>query len=135
MNSRAFTLAAVLLLAAAPASARLPSEAPPLPPPDPGVFTIVEVDTAQELADACWNLASDTAIVIAPGGDQGAARVRLYHVRLFDAGQQVVKGSGGPDDVAIECSEVFLTAGAVEHPERPRPPSTSTARRGRRAPG
>ena len=199
-----------IVLAAAPAAARLPSDAPPLPPPDPGEFTIVEVDTAQELADACWDLASDTAIVIAPGvydlaavnfpngvdgrltvgrfgappianlqirgatgdpadvvllgagmldpivpfgfqvftatdvtiadlsvgsvyyhavaiqGDQGAARVWLYHVRAFDAGQQVVKGSGGPDDVTIEYSEVFLTAGAVEHPEGSPPGSCYT---------
>lgn len=47
--------------------ARLPSQAPALPAPDPGTFTIIEVDTAQELADACWNLQSDQAIVIAPG--------------------------------------------------------------------
>jgi hypothetical protein len=210
LPARLVAALAVLLLVAAPAAARLPAEAPPLPPPDPGEFTIVEVDTAQELADACWNLASDTAIVIAPGvydlasvsfpngvdgrltvgrfgappianlqirgatgdpedvvllgsgmldpivpfgfqvftatdvtiadlsvgdvyyhavaiqGDQGAARVRLYHVRLFDAGQQVVKGSGGPDDVVIEYSEVFLTAGAVEHPEGSPPGSCYT---------
>lgn len=200
----------LILSVAVSASARLPSDAPPLPPPDPGQYTIVEVDTAQELADACWNLASDTAIVIAPGvydlaavdfpngvdgrltvgrfgappianvqvrgatgdpadvvllgagmldpvvpfgfqvftatdvtiadlsvgevyfhavaiqGDQGAARVRLYHLRLFDAGQQVVKGSGGPDDVTIEYSEVFLTAGAVEHPQGSPPGSCYT---------
>src|SRR5690606_23127727 len=147
--------------------------------------------TAQALADACWSLASDTAIVLAPGvydlasvnfpngvdgrltvgrfgappisnvqvrgatgdpadvvlvgagmldsivpfgiqiftatdvtiadlsihsvyyhavaiqGDQGAERVRLYHLRLFDAGQQIVKGSGGDaDDITIEYSEL-----------------------------
>ncbi len=188
-----------------------PVEAPRLPPPDPGQFTIVEVDSAQELADACWNLASDTAIVIAPGtydlasvdfpngvdgrltvgrfgappisnlqirgatgnpadvvligagmldpvvpfgfqiftatdvliadlsvgevyyhaiaiqGDQGAARVHLRHVRAFDAGQQIVKASGaGADDVVIEFSEIFYTAGAVEHPEGSPPGSCYT---------
>ncbi len=204
-------LAAVWLLAVAPAAARLPADAPPLPPPDPGVFTIVEVSTAQELADACWNLASDVAIVIAPGvydlasvafpngvdgrltvgrfgappiqnlqirgatgdpadvvilgagmldpivpfgfqvftatdvliadlsignvyyhsvaiqGDQGAARVRLYNVRLFDAGQQIVKGPGGggvgAPDVVIEYCEIFYTVGAVAHPDGS-PPNT-----------
>ncbi len=40
------------------AHAKLPDEAPPLPPPGAG-YEIVEVDTAQELADACWNLESN----------------------------------------------------------------------------
>ncbi len=203
-------LAAGWLLVATPTGARVPADAPPLPPPDAG-FTIVEVSTAQELADACWNLASNQAIVIAPGtydlanvvfpngvdgrltvgrfgappisniqirgatgdpadvtllgagmldpivpfglqvftatdvviadlsvgevyyhgvaiqGDQGAARVRLYHVRVFDAGQQIVKGPGGggtgAPDVVIEYSEIFYTAGAVAHPEGS-PPNT-----------
>ena len=52
----------IALGAAAAADARSPSEAPPLPPPDPGVFTIINVDTAQELADACWNL--DAAYIV-----------------------------------------------------------------------
>lgn len=204
-------LAWIGLAVAAPLAARLPLAAPPLPPPDPGNYAIVEVDTAQELADACWNLASDQAIVIAPGtydlasvifpngvdgrltvgrygappidhlqirgatgdpadvvllgagmldpivpfglqvftatdvliadlsvgevyyhaiaiqGDQGAERVRLYNVRAFDAGQQIVKGSGaGADDVVIEWSEIFYTAGAIEHPEGSPPGSCYT---------
>ncbi len=57
----------VLLAGALPLAALGPREAPRLPPLDPGLFTIVDVATAQELADACWNLASDTAIRIAPG--------------------------------------------------------------------
>lgn len=193
------------------AGGELPGDAPPLPAPDPEDFTIVEVATAQALADACWSLASDTAIVLAPGvydlasvnfpngvdgrltvgrfgappisnvqvrgatgdpadvvlvgagmldsivpfgiqiftatdvtiadlsihsvyyhavaiqGDQGAERVRLYHLRLFDAGQQIVKGSGGDaDDITIEYSELFYTAGAVEHPEGSPPGSCYT---------
>lgn len=188
-----------------------PRDAPRLPPPDPGQYTIVEVASAQALADACWNLSSHTAIVVAPGtydladvvfpngvdgrltvgrygappiadvqirgatgdptdvsllgagmldpivpfgfqvftatdvliadlsiggvyyhdvaiqGDQGAERVRLYHVRLFDSGQQVVKGSaGGEDDVIVEFSEIFYTAGAVAHPEGSPPDSCYT---------
>lgn len=191
--------------------ADLPEDAPPLPAPDPSEYAIVEVATAQQLADACWNLESDTAIVIAPGvydlagvdfpngvdgrltvgrfgappisnlqirgatgdpadvvllgagmldpivpfgiqiftatdvtiadlsirdvyyhavaiqGDQGAERVRLYHLRLFDAGQQIVKGSGGgADDVTVEFSELFYTAGAIEHPEGSPPGSCYT---------
>ena len=193
------------------AGARLPSEAPPLPPPDPSIYSILEVDTAQELADACWDLQSDQAILIAPGtydlsavqfpngvdgrltvgrygappisniqirgatgtpedvvllgagmldpivpfgfqiftasdvliadlsignvyyhavavqGDQGARQVRLYHDRLFDAGQQIVKASGsGADDVAIEYSEIFYTVGAIQHPEGSPPNSCYT---------
>ncbi len=186
---------------AATATALGPKDAPPLPPPDPAMFTIVEVDTAQELADACWNLADDTAILVAPGSydlttvtghdrltvgrygappisnvqvrgatgnpgdvvitgagmtdatvaygfqvftasdvliadlsvgsvyyhavaiqnDQGATRVRLYHCRLFDAGQQIVKGnpgsSGGAEDVVIEYCDVFTTVGVPHHPD------------------
>jgi hypothetical protein len=190
------------------ALARLPSDAPPLPPPSG--MKIVNVSTAQQLADACWNLASNEAIVVAPGtyhldsvdfpngvdgrltvgrfgaapisnieirgatddpadvvilgagmldsvvpfgfqvftatdvtiadlsigevyyhalavqGDQGAKRVRVYHARLFDAGQQIVKGVPGADDVTIEYSELFLTAGAVNHPEGSPPGSCYT---------
>jgi len=210
--SRLPALAPALWLACAAALPALsPVAAPRLPPPDPGELTIVAVDSAQELADACWNLTSNTAIVIAPGvydlaevdfpngvdgrltvgrfgappisnlqirgatgnpadvvlrgagmldpivpfglqiftatdvliadlsvgevyyhavaiqGDQGAERVRLYHVRAFDAGQQIVKASGGgADDVVIEFSEVFYSAGAVEHPEGSPPGSCYT---------
>ncbi len=204
-------LALVALALAAELPALRPVEAPRLPSPDPGVFTIVMVDTAQELADACWNLASNRAILIAPGvydlaavdfpngvdgrltigrfgappisnlqirgatgdpadvvllgagmldpvvpfgfqiftatdvliadlsvgevyyhaiaiqGDQGAKRAHLYHVRAFDAGQQIVKASGGDaDDVTIEFSEIFYSAGAVEHPEGSPPGSCYT---------
>lgn len=211
MDSLLRFVAAGLALAAAPAAASWPRAAPRLPPPDPAVFAIVEVSTAQELADACWTVGPDTAIVVAPGtydlasvdfpngvdgrltigrfgappisnvqlrgatgdpadvvllgagmlapivpfgiqiftatdvliadlsvgevyyhaiaiqGDQGAERVRLYRVRAFDAGQQIVKASGGgADDVLIEFSEIFYTEGAVEHPEGSPPGSCYT---------
>lgn len=207
-------IGALLLVSAVlppPAFAARPVEAPRLAAPDPGVFSIVHVATAQELADACWNLVSNRAIVVAPGiydlaavsfpngvdgrltvgrfgappisniqirgatgrpedvvihgagmlapivpfgfqiftatdvliadltigevyyhavaiqGDQGAKRVRLYHVRAFDAGQQIVKASGaGADDVTIEFSEIFYTDGAIEHPEGSPPGSCYT---------
>ena len=52
-------LAALLALSmTAPLSALHPQQAPPLPPPDPSVYTIIHVDSAQQLADACWNLVS-----------------------------------------------------------------------------
>jgi len=208
MLRRTAPLAVTFALLAPAALARLPSDAPPLPPPSG--MTIVNVSTAQQLADACWNLDSNEAIVIAPGtyhlddvafpngvdgrltvgrfgatpisnieirgatgnpadivilgagmldpivpfgfqvftatdvtiadlsignvyfhalavqGDQGAQRVRLYHARLFDAGQQIVKGVPGADDVTIEYSELFLTAGAVNHPDGAPPGSCYT---------
>ncbi len=189
-------------MAAALANARLPEQAPVLPAPDPDAFSIIHVDTAQALADACWNLVSNQAIVIAPGvydlsavnfpngvdgrltvgrfgappisniqirgatqdpadvvilgagmlnpvvpygfqlftasevtianlsvgevyfhavsidGPQGAHSVRLYNIRAFNAGQQIIKGSGaGADNVTIEYAEVFYTVGAIVHPE------------------
>ncbi len=194
----------LVVLNALSSAARLPSQAPALPSPDPGVFDIVDVSTVQELADACWNLQSNQAIVIAAGAydltnhvfpngldgrltvgrygaplisnvqirgatgnpadvvilgggmdsttveygfqvftatdvliadlsigsvynhavaiqnDQGATRIHLYHCRLFDAGQQIVKASSGSnsgaEDVIIEYCDVFLTAGAIHHP-------------------
>jgi hypothetical protein len=196
-------------LLSAPVLARLPQDAPALPPPGPE-FSIVSVSNAQALADACWNLASNQAIVIAPGtydlagvnfpngvdgrltigrfgatpishvqirgatgnpedvviegagmldslvpfgiqvftasdvliadlsvrnvyyhaiavqGDQGANDVTLYHLRLSDAGQQIVKGVTGTDDVRIEYSELFLSNGAVNHPEGSPPGSCYT---------
>jgi len=59
-----FVLAA--LAVSMPAWARLPQDAPPLPVPD-NTYALVNVSTAQQLADACWNLTSNQAIVIAAG--------------------------------------------------------------------
>ncbi len=200
----------LLCLLCFPLWAKVPADAPPLPGPGAGL-TVVNVATAQELADACWNLQSDTAIVIAAGtynlasvsfpngvdgrltvgrfgatpisniqirgatgnpqdvvllgagmldttvpfgfqvftatdvtiadlsignvyyhsvaiqGDQGAQRVRLYNGRFFDAGQQIIKASGGgSDDVVIEYSEVFYSVGAIVHPEGSPPNSCYT---------
>lgn len=207
-----FPVRAILLCLAmlsSHAQARLPQDAPALPPPGPE-FSIVNVSSAQALADACWNLGSNQAIVIAPGtyslaevnfpngvdgrltvgrfgatpishvqirgasgnpadvviegagmlnslvpfgiqvftasdvliadlsvrnvyyhaiavqGDQGANDVTLYHLRLSDAGQQIVKGVTGTDDVRIEYSELFLSNGAVNHPEGSPPGSCYT---------
>jgi hypothetical protein len=93
------------------AEARWPFEAPPLPPPDPGVFMIIDVDTAQELADACWNLTSNQAIVIAPGtydlagvvfpnGVDGQLTVGRYGAPPI-ANLQIRGATGDPADVVI----------------------------------
>lgn len=190
-------LASAMVQAAGP-----PAPAPRLPLPSAAEYDIIEVDTAQELADATWNLSSDQAIVIAPGvydlsttifpngvdgrltvgrfgappirniqirgttgnpadtvihgagmlapvvpfgiqvftasdvtladfsigevyfhaimlqGNQGARNVRIYNVRAYDAGQQIIKGSGaGADDVTVEYSRIEYTDGARRHPE------------------
>lgn len=203
--------AVALSLPAATALARLPAQAPPLPAPDPQQYTIIHVASAQALANACWSLSSNQAIVIAPGvydlssvnfpngvdgrltigrfgaapisniiirgatddpadvvllgagmldnvvpygfqaftahdvtianlsvgqvyyhaigieGHQGARNIRLYNIRAFDAGQQIIKGSGaGANDVSIEFSEVFYTVGALPHPQGSPPNSCYT---------
>ena len=203
-----FTLLCAVVLSN-PVCARLPEDAPVLPPPG-AEYLVINVSSAQALADACWNLSSNQAIVIAPGtynlagvnfpngidgrltvgrygatpishiqirgatgnpadvviegagmlntlvpfgfqifsasdvliadlslrnvyyhavavqGDQGAHDVQLYHVRLSDAGQQIVKGVADSDDVRIEYSELFLSNGAVNHPEGSPPGSCYT---------
>lgn len=201
-------LAIVALLWVPAGHARWPAQAPVLPMPDPQQYTIVHVATAQALANACWNLASNRAIVIAPGtydlasvsfpngvdgrltvgrfgaapitnivirgatddprdvvvrgagmldarvpygfqlftarqvtianlsvsgvfyhgigieGPQGARDIHLYNLRVSDAGQQLIKGSGaGADDVLVEYVEAFYTEGAVAHPYAS-PPNT-----------
>lgn len=212
MIQRLFSIGAMLAIAALPlrpAFARLPDQAPPLPPPDAS-FSIVNVSTSQQLADACWNLVSHQAIVMAPGtyhldsvsfpngvdgrltvghfgaapihdiqirgatgnptdvvilgggmlnpivpfgfqvftatdvtiadlsigdvyyhalavqGEQGAQRVDVYHARLFDAGEQIIKGTPGASDLTIEYSEIFFSAGAINHPEGDPPGSCYT---------
>jgi len=202
---------ALLALTANAALALGPEQAPPLPPPDPDQYSIVHVATAQALANACWNLTSNRAIVIEPGtydlstvtfpngvdgrltvgrfgatpitniqirgatnnpgdvvihgagmlepivpygfqlftardvtianlsigrvyyhaigieGVQGARNVRVYNVRAFDAGQQIIKGSGaGADDVLIEFADVYYTQGALAHPHGSPPNSCYT---------
>jgi hypothetical protein len=53
-------------------------------------------------------------------GIQGAERVRLYHTRIFDGGEQLIKssaGGGGVDDCIVEYSVIEYTAGtpATDH--------------------
>ena len=88
-----------------------PADAPPLPPPDPEVYETVEVSTVQELADACWNLESGQAIVIAPGdydladhdfpnGQDGRLTVgRFGATPISDI--QIRGATGDPADVVI----------------------------------
>jgi hypothetical protein len=101
----------ILVVGALPSMALVPAQAPALPPPDPTVFTIVAVDTAQELADACWNLTSDTAIVIAagtydlggvafPNGVDGRLTVGRYGAPPI-SNIQIRGATGHPEDVVL----------------------------------
>ncbi len=109
MFRRVAPLAFMLALFTPSAHARLPSDAPPLPPPSG--MTIVNVSTAQELADACWNLASNEAIVVAPGtyhlddvdfpnGVDG--RLTVGHFGAAPISNIEIRGAtGNPADVVI----------------------------------
>lgn len=85
-----------------------------------------QVFTATDVVIADLTIGDVYYHALAVQGDQGAQRVRVYHARLFDAGQQIVKGTPGADDVTIEYSELFTTAGAVNHPEGAPPGSCYT---------
>jgi hypothetical protein len=85
-----------------------------------------QVFTATDVVIADLSIGNVYYHALAVQGDQGAQRVRVYHARLFDAGQQIVKGVPGADDVTIEYSELFLSAGAVNHPEGAPPGSCYT---------
>ena len=90
---------------------QLPRPAPPLPPIDPTHYTIIHVATAQELADAAWNLQSHQAIVIAPGeyrldqvnfpnGQDGRITVGRYGAApIVDV--QIRGATGNRDDVVL----------------------------------
>ena len=210
--SPARALAALALCFLTGSSLAAPPRPPtPLPPPDPEVYEIIHVSTAQALANAAWNLRSSQAIVIAAGeydlagvsfpngvdgrltigrfgaspirnvqvrgatgnredvvlrgagmldarvpygiqiftasevtladfsvgevyyhaigieGSQGAREVLIHNVRAFDAGQQIIKGSGaGANDVRIEHALVEYTVGALAHPQGSPPNSCYT---------
>ncbi|HKE48215.1 MAG TPA: hypothetical protein VKB52_09120, partial [Rhodanobacteraceae bacterium] len=85
-----------------------------------------QVFTATDVTIADLSIGNVYYHDLAVQGEQGAQRVRVYHARLFDAGQQIVKGTPGADDVTIEYSELFLTAGAVNHPDGAPPGSCYT---------
>jgi hypothetical protein len=111
VHLRVVSVVAVAVGLAGFGEAALPGDAPPLPPPDPDVFTIIDVETAQELADACWNLQSNHAIVIAPGhydlaavsfpnGVDGRLTVGRYGAPLI-TNIQIRGATGDPGDVVI----------------------------------
>ena len=88
---------------------------------DPTVPFGFQIFTAVDVLIADLSIGSVYYHAVAIQNDQGASRVRLYHCRLFDAGEQIVKANRGAnpgaEDVVIEYCDVFLSAGAVHHPE------------------
>jgi hypothetical protein len=141
-------LVGLWLAAAAPALALRPVDAPRLAPPDPEELTIVAVDTAQELADACWNLVSTTAIVIAagdydlasvefPNGVDGRLTVGRYGAPPISNVERrgatgnpadvVLHGAGMLDPIVPFGFQIFTaTDGAIERPEGAPPGSCYT---------
>ncbi len=93
----------IILVLSTPASARRPADAPPLPAPDPLVYTIITVSTAQELVDAAWNLQDDQAIIIAPGTyDLTTAVVLGTFSGPLLSNVQIRGQTGDPADVQLQ---------------------------------
>lgn len=89
------------------AFAKLPSEAPALPPPS-GAYTIVNVSNVTALRDACLNLTNNTAIIVAAGTYDLTTLVGSP--QWLEVGQsanpsitnvQIRGASGNPADVVI----------------------------------
>jgi len=128
------TIAVLLLAGAMPcAHARLPNAAPPLPAPD-NTYTVVNVSSAQQLADACWNLTSNQAIVIAagnydlanvtfPNGVDGRLTVGHYgatpisHIQIRGAtgnpADVVLSGAGMADDTVPFGFQIFIASDVI----------------------
>lgn len=92
------------------ASARLPSDAPRLPSPDPGIYVVINVGTAQALVDAAWHLQDNQAILIAPGiydltSVSSPASLRGIHLGTTSGpplnNVQIRGETGDPEDVQI----------------------------------
>lgn len=94
---------------------------------DPRVPFGIQLFTASEVTLADLSVGEVYYHAIAIEGLQGAREVRLHNLRAFDAGQQIIKGSGaGADDVHIEHVQVDYSVGAVVHPEGSPPNSCYT---------
>ncbi len=87
----------------------------------------VQIFSAREVTLANFSVGEVYYHAIGVQGGQGAGDIRIYNVRAYDAGQQIIKGSGaGADDVTIEYSQVDYSVGAVVHPEGSPPNSCYT---------
>jgi hypothetical protein len=82
----------------------------------PGVNIAIKVENAQDVRIADLSVGEAFWHPIQLQGEQGAERVRVSNVRLFDAGQQFLKsttdyavGPNGVDDVIVENSLIEFT--------------------------
>ncbi|QDV39733.1 PA14 domain-containing protein [Tautonia plasticadhaerens] len=74
----------------------------------------IAVYNAQDLTIANLSIGGVYYHPIDLQGASGADRVRIYHTRLFDAGEQFIKanpGGGGVDDVTVAYSLIEYTSG------------------------
>ena len=87
----------------------------------PGVDIALKVENAQDVLIADLSIGDVFNHPIQLQGEMGAERVRMYNLRLFDAGQQFVKSTvdfsnpNGVDDSVVEYSLIeFTTIGPPE---------------------
>lgn len=81
---------------------------------NPAVPFGISVYNAQDVTIANLSVGGVYYHAIDLQGVQGAERVHLYHNRLFDAGEQIIKssaGGGGVDDCVLEYNLIEFTAG------------------------
>jgi hypothetical protein len=97
----------------------LPSNKPTTPAIDSSL-NVVNVNTAKQLADALWNVKSNTAIVIAkgtyrldsvspfPNGVDGRLTVGRYGAKPGPTNIQIRGATGNPDDVVLKGAGMVL---------------------------
>jgi PKD repeat protein len=87
----------------------------------PGINIPLKVENAQDVTIANLSIGEAFHHPIQMQGEQGADRVRISNVRLFDAGQQFLKSTVNPqspngvDDVIVEYSLIEYTVIGPDH--------------------
>jgi hypothetical protein len=87
----------------------------------------IQIFTASAVTLADFSVGDVYYHAIGIQGTQGAREVLIHNLRAFDAGQQIIKGSGaGADDVRVQYTLVEYSEGAIVHPEGSPPNSCYT---------
>jgi hypothetical protein len=87
----------------------------------PGIPHVITCEDAQDVLIANLSAGEVQYHPVQLQGEQGCDRVRLYNVRLFDAGEQFVKGTvdfanpDGVDDGIVEYSVIEYTVIGPDH--------------------
>ena len=87
----------------------------------PGINIALKVENAQDVTIADLSIGEAFYHPIRLQGEQGADRIRVSNVRLFDAGQQFLKSTvdpqnpNGVDDVIVEYSVIEYTVIGPDH--------------------